>query len=186
LDDRLHEAQLVLLAQAGDREALERLLKGIQAVLFKYIQRLVGPDPAEDVLQDVFLEICRHLRALQEPLFFRAWAYRISTRASFRLLRLRRAWQSRHEEEIEMDALPDNHADSALELFSEDVNRLLSIVSPASRAVMALHYLEGQTIQEVAAILQLSAGTVKSRLAYGLKCLRIATGKRDELHDRTK
>jgi RNA polymerase sigma-70 factor (ECF subfamily) len=185
LEDRLYEAQLVLLAQAGDREALERLLKGIQTILFKYIHRLVGPDTAADVLQDVFLEICRHIRALKEPLFFRAWAYRISTRASFRLLRHRRIWQSRHEGEIEMDELPDNHRESALEFLSDDVNPLLDIVSPASRAAMALHYLEGQTIQEVAAILQLSTGTVKSRLAYGLKCLRIATGKRNELYDRT-
>ena len=185
MDDRLHEAQLVLLSQAGDREALEELLKGIEAILFRYIRRIVGPDSAEDVLQDVFIEICRHLRALQEPLYFRAWAYRICTRASFRLLRHRRLWQSRHEDEFEMDDLPDNHREIATELLSRDINRLLDTVSPASRAVIALHYLEDQTIQEIAAIMQLSVGTVKSRLAYGLKCLRNATGKRSDYHDRT-
>lgn len=184
MDDRLHEAQLVLLAQAGDREALETLLQGVQAILFKYIRRLVGADGAEDILQDVFLEICRHLRALQEPQFFRAWAYRISTRASFRFLRSRRLWLDRHEEEIQMDELPACEEKDAAILKAE-LHSLLDTVSPASRAVMVLHYFEDLTLQEVAAILQLSPGTVKSRLAYGLKCLRNTTEGKDEFHGRS-
>jgi RNA polymerase sigma-70 factor (ECF subfamily) len=174
LNDRIHQAHLVLLSQAGDREALEELLRGVQAVLYQYIRRLVGPDGAEDVLQNVFLEICRHLRQLHEPEFFRAWAYRIATRASFAFLRRKRLWLVRHEEDIELDELrADQEADSAI--LVAELHQLLENVSPASRAVMILHYLEDLTIHEVAAILQLSAGTVKSRLAYGLKTLRTAT-----------
>lgn len=45
-------------------------------------------------------------------------------------------------------------------------------MSPASRAVVALHYLDGLTLDEIAAVLDLPAGTVKSRLAYGLAALR--------------
>ena len=59
-----------------------------------------------------------------------------------------------------------------------ELHALLAQVSPASRAVLDLHYLEDLTIQEVAAILQLSAGTVKSRLAYGLKSIRNATERK--------
>lgn len=177
MNDPIQEAQCVLLAQAGDREALEELLRGVQAILFQYVRRLVGPDAAEDVLQDVFLDICRHLRALHEPEFFRAWAYRIATRASFSFLRRRRLWQSRHEEEVEMEELPNGQEESSAILVAQ-LHHLLDRVSPASRAVMILHYLEDLTIQEVAAILQLSAGTVKSRLAYGLKCLRSATERK--------
>jgi RNA polymerase sigma-70 factor (ECF subfamily) len=184
LDDRVHEAQLVLLAQAGDRDALETLLGGVQAVLFKYIRRLVGADGVEDILQDVFLEICRHLRALQEPQFFRAWAYRISTRASFRSLRSRRLWLDRHEEEIQLDELPTYEQKDAAFLRAE-LHSLLDTISPASRAVMVLHYFEDLTLQEVAAILQLTPGTVKSRLAYGLRCLRTATEGKGEFHGKS-
>jgi RNA polymerase sigma-70 factor (ECF subfamily) len=49
---------------------------------------------------------------------------------------------------------------------------LLSAVSPASRAVLILHYLEELTLSEIAEILDISVGTVKSRLAYGLSLLR--------------
>ena len=172
---------MVLRSQAGDREALEELLRGLQAVLYHYIRRLVGPDGAEDVLQDVFLEICRHLRQLHEPEFFRAWAYRIATRASFAFLRRKRLWLVRHEEDVELDELPSGLEESSAILVAQ-LHLLLSEVSPASRAVLALHYLEDLSIHEVAAILQLSAGTVKSRLAYGLNCLRTATERKGEPH----
>jgi RNA polymerase sigma-70 factor (ECF subfamily) len=171
--DRLHEARLVVLAQAGDRSALAELLKALQSNLFGYIRHLVGPDGAEDVLQDVFIEIYRHLRALNEPLYFRAWAYRISTRGSFRFLRKRKLWQERHEEDVEMDELAGEPFDTRR--ISADLTCMMDAVTPASRAVLLLHYQEDLSIQEIAAILQLSTGTVKSRLAYGLKTLRAAS-----------
>ena len=178
MEDRTHETLLVLRSQCGDREALEELLRGTQAILLPYVRRMVGAQGAGDVLQDVFLQICRNLRSLHEPRFFRAWAYRISTRAAFAFLRRRHLWEDRHEDRIEVDDLPDNAEKDAAILVAE-LHAFLDQVSPASRAVLDLHYLEDLTIQETADILQLSAGTVKSRLAYGLKCLRSATeGKR--------
>ncbi|MGD0800049.1 MAG: RNA polymerase sigma factor [Terracidiphilus sp.] len=178
MENRTHETFLVLRSQCGDRDALEDLLRGTQTILLPYIRCLVGVQGAGDVLQEVFLQICRKLRSLQEPRFFRAWAYRISTRASFAFLRQRHLWEDRHEDGIEVDDLPGSDEKDAAILVAE-LHSLLDQVSPASRAVLDLHYLEDFTIQEIADILQLSAGTVKSRLAYGLKCLRSATeGKR--------
>ena len=175
---------MVLRSQADDREALGSLLQSVQAALFRYIAHLVGPDAADDVLQDVFLEICRHIRALHEPEFFRAWAYRIATRASFSCIQRRRLWLTRHDEEVELDALPaGGEADKAL--LAHEIQPLLEWASPASRAILALHYLEGLTIHEVAAVLQLSEGTVKSRLAYGLNSLRRATGRKGNSDDRS-
>jgi RNA polymerase sigma-70 factor (ECF subfamily) len=177
LENRRHETLLVLRSQSGDRDALEELLRGTQTILLPYIRRLAGEQGAGDVLQDVFLQICLNLRSLHEPRFFRAWAYRISTRASFAFLRRKHLWENRHEDSIEVDDLSASHEEDAAILVAE-LHALLDQVSPASRAVLDLHYLEDLTIQEVAAILQLSAGTVKSRLAYGLKCLRSATERK--------
>jgi DNA-directed RNA polymerase specialized sigma24 family protein len=53
---------------------------------------------------------------------------------------------------------------------------VLALLSPASRAVLILHYLQGMTLNEVADILEVSPGTVKSRLAYGLATLRDKIG----------
>lgn len=176
MENRTHETLLVLRSQCGDREALEELLRGMQTTLLPYIRHLVGEQGAGDVLQDVFLQICRNLRSLQEPKFFRAWAYRISTRASFAFLRRKHLWEDRHEDSIEVDDLSASHEDATI--LVAELHSLLDQVSPASRAVLDLHYLEDITIQEIADILQLGAGTVKSRLAYGLRCLRKATERK--------
>jgi len=183
LDDRTHETFLLLRSQCGDRQALEELLRATQAFLLPYIRRLAGAQGAEDVLQDTFLQICRNLRSLREPQFFRAWTYRISTRAAFAFLRQKHLWEDRHDDSIEVDDLPASQEEDAAILGAE-LHSFLDQVSPASRAVLDLHYLEDLTIQEIAAILQLSAGTVKSRLAYGLKCLRSATERKGKFHDR--
>jgi RNA polymerase sigma-70 factor, ECF subfamily len=177
LNSSTHETLLVLRAQCGDREALEELLRGMQAILFRYIRRLAGDQGAGDVLQEVFLQICRNLRSLEEPRFFRAWAYRIATRASFAFLRRKHLWEERHDDSIGVDDLSASQEADAAILVAE-LHSLLHKLTPASRAVLDLHYLEDFTIQEVAAILQLSAGTVKSRLAYGLKSLRSATERK--------
>jgi RNA polymerase sigma-70 factor (ECF subfamily) len=70
-----------------------------------------------------------------------------------------------------MEDLPAPMQEDASRLAYE-IPELLEKVSPASRAVLLLHYHHELTIEEVAAVLELNLGTVKSRLAYGLSCLR--------------
>jgi RNA polymerase sigma-70 factor (ECF subfamily) len=159
----------VLLAQSGDREAFDTLLKSIQEPLFRYILRITGERAAaEDTLQDVFLLIFRKLRWLNDPALFRPWAYRIATRAA--LARMKRDRRTESIDAIEIAEIPD--VDRMV--VTAQLPDLLSRVSPASRTVLALHYLEDMTLPEVADILGISIGTVKSRLAYGLTSLREA------------
>ena len=168
------EIFLILRAQSGDREAFEELLKSMQAALFRYIFRLVGEDGlAEDVTQEVFLIIYRKLRWLENPQLFRAWAYRIASREAFRRLKKERRWieQIRDEEVLEKISARETPEIYEPELI-EKLPTLISNVSPASRAVLILHYLDEMPLSEVAEVLDISLGTVKSRLAYGLASLR--------------
>lgn len=170
-DDRA-QALLVLRAQAGDREALDDLLRGVQEPLFGYLHHLTGdPELARDILQEVFLLVWRKLRWLRDPGLFRPWCYRIASRAAFRTLRRERRWPTvpLPEEPILETGPPPGPEPSDL---LGSLPGLLDRVSPASRAVLALHYLQEMTLQEVADILELSLGTAKSRLAYGLASLR--------------
>jgi RNA polymerase sigma-70 factor (ECF subfamily) len=166
-----HEVQLVLRAQYGDLEALEELLRKVQGSLLGYISRLVGRSDAEDVLQDVFLQICRKLIWLREPELFRPWIFRVSSRAAFAFLRRKRRWSEKCDAEVVMEDLPAPVQKDLSELACETLE-LLDKISPASRAVLLLHYFHDLTLVEVAAILEISTGTVKSRLAYGLSSLR--------------
>jgi RNA polymerase sigma-70 factor (ECF subfamily) len=162
------EARLVIRAQIGDREALEQLLRGAQPALRRYVGRLVGPDHAPDVVQDVLISIAGKLAWLTEPRLCRPWMFRIASRAAFRHLRKQKRWVQASEE-AEFEAIP------AAEPPSEHLLRELldsDDLSPASRAVLVLHFQEEMPLAEVAAILEIPLGTAKSRLAYGLKALR--------------
>lgn len=171
------EASLVLRAQSGDRGALDELLQSVQQPLFGYLLRLVGERAlAEDVLQDAFVLIYRKLRWLEEPGLFRPWAYRIASREAFKALKRERRWTEQVRDDEVLDALAAPPADEG-EFEPELIERLPQLVarlSPASRAVLVLHYMHEMPIAEVADVLGLAAGTVKSRLAYGLAALRRA------------
>jgi RNA polymerase sigma-70 factor (ECF subfamily) len=160
------ELMWVLRASAGDREALDALLRAIQAPLFRYIASLVDRrDVAEDVLQEVFLRIFRKLRWLREPQAFRAWTYRIATRES-----LRRLNAATPEQAVDIDELVRQVPRDGVGV--PQLPPLLEKLSPASRAVIVLHYFEEFTLEEIADVLGIPRGTAKSRLAYGLMRLR--------------
>ena len=168
------EIFLILRAQTGDKAAFDELLKRIQTALFRYIFRLVGEHAtAEDVLQEVFLIIYRKIRWLENPHLFRAWTYRIASREAFRSLKRERRWmeQIRDEEVLEKISARETPEIYEPELI-EKIPELISNVSPASRAVLILHYLDEMSLSQIAEILDISLGTVKSRLAYGLASLR--------------
>ena len=168
------ETQLVLRAQVGDRAALEDLFGLVQEPLYRYIAGLVGESHlAEDILQEVLVRIYRKIDWLRDPGLFRPWCYRLTTREAFRRLKRERPWRDLLREEAVLYAVaapdpPQAPDEELLALLPEMIGR----VSPASRAVLALHYLEHLTIDEIAAELNLPIGTVKSRLAYGLSVLR--------------
>ncbi|HKQ78282.1 MAG TPA: sigma-70 family RNA polymerase sigma factor [Blastocatellia bacterium] len=159
-----------LRAQAGDREAFDRLFRLVQEPIYRYIFSLVGARAlSEDILQEVFILIYRKIRWLREPELFRPWVYRIATREAFKHLKRERRWSDKTEDESVLHNLPTPSHD---ELAPEIVAQLVERLSPASRAVIVLHYLHEMPLAEIAATLGVALGTVKSRLAYGLDLMR--------------
>ena len=162
----------VLRAQSGDRDALNRLLASAQQPLQRYIFNLVQNQAlSEDILQEVFLIIYRKLRWLDEPRLFHAWAYRIAARESWKQLQRERKRSGANE--TDLDSIPSTPLNFEWNSVArERIPEMLSRVSPASRVVLVLHFLEEMKLAEVASVLDISIGTVKSRLAYGLATLR--------------
>ncbi|HXC96058.1 MAG TPA: RNA polymerase sigma factor [Edaphobacter sp.] len=160
---------LVLLAQTGDRAALEQLLRDTYAPLRRYITGLVGAAHADDILQETSLQIFRKLQFLREPAVFRPWAFRIASRIAFSYLKRDRRWQS-------LDDAPPEHLTTLDPSFGESPDEafltLLDHVSPASRAVLLLRYQQDLTLEESASILEIPIGTAKSRFHYGVSTLR--------------
>ena len=159
---------LVLLAQTGDRTALEQLLRNCHAPLRRYINRLAGADLADDILQETSIQIFRKLPFLREPAVFHAWTLRIASRIAIIHLKRGHRWQT-------LDDAPLGTFTPAPDLGGPPDAAFLSLldhVSPASRAVLLLHYQHDLSLEETAAILDVPVGTAKSRLHYGVATLR--------------
>ena len=149
----------------------------IQEPLFRHVWAIVGDEhDAEDVLQEVLMTVSRKLGSLRDPQWFRAWAYRIATRDAIRHSKRSMGIPVSIDSD-EIDNVPTGIVDE--EPDAETISRLASAVSAlprASQIVIRMHYMEGMSHAEVAEALELSVGTVKSRLAYGLARLRTKIG----------
>jgi RNA polymerase sigma-70 factor, ECF subfamily len=165
----LDQTLLVLLAQTGDRTALEQLLREAYATLRRYITGLAGRALADDILQETSLQIFRKLPFLREPAVFRPWAFRIASRIAFSHLKHARRW-------LPLDDAPSERFTTLDPILGEPSDEafltLLDHVSTASRAVLLLHYQHDLSLEECAAILEIPIGTAKSRLHYGVTALR--------------
>jgi RNA polymerase sigma-70 factor, ECF subfamily len=159
---------LVLLAQTGDRTALEQLLRNCHAPLRRYITGFAGADLADDILQETSIQIFRKLPFLREPAVFHAWALRIASRIAITHLKRAHRWQTLDEAPLSTVTPGSDFGDAPDAAFLS----LLDRVSPASRAVLLLHYQHDLSLEETAAILDIPVGTAKSRLHYGVATLR--------------
>jgi len=163
----------VALAQSGDRRALDLLLRDHQAPLYRHACTIVSdPDLALDALQASLLLIARRLGTVRDPRWFRAWAYRITTRESLRVARRLGRDRRMFNDEIPVDtlaiAVPPEAPSDLVALWAERLAELPS----AAQIVLRLHFLEDMKLAEIAEALEMPLGTVKSRLAYGLGRLR--------------
>jgi len=160
---------VVARAIAGDREVLDVILTALQGPLYRYISRLLTHrETAEDALQEVLFRICKKIVWLRDPELLRPWAFRIASRECFRQLR---SEKRRGEELLDLD-LETGGSESIPQAWEPRLLDWVDDLPPASRAVIVLHYLEELSLDDVAAALEISPGTVKSRLAYGLARLR--------------
>jgi RNA polymerase sigma-70 factor (ECF subfamily) len=145
----------------------------VQAPLFRHIESLThDADMAEDVLQSTFWTIARKIGQLRDPQLFKAWAYRIATRLAIRAAKKERAWQ-REREELQQSLPAETSVDPLFDLggFAE-IENLLNGLSEASAVAIRMRYVDELSYLEIAEALDIPLGTVKSRIAYGIRVLR--------------
>jgi RNA polymerase sigma factor (sigma-70 family) len=167
------EASLVERAK-HDREAFALLYRRHFRPLADYVYRRTGdPHATEDIVSDVFLTAWRTLpRYRYRGVPLRFWLLRLATNAANRWARRRR----RHAAAtLEADQLADpgsvaSSTDGQIDV--QRARRFLLSLSPKHQAVLSLHYLEGLSVEQVAAVIGCRAGTVKSRLARARDALR--------------
>jgi RNA polymerase sigma-70 factor (ECF subfamily) len=163
---------LVLRCQEGDRAAFERLVSRWQDRLWRHAWRMTGrEEAASDAVQETWVAIVRHIRRLEDPAAFPSWAYRICTSRCVDWVR-REQRRRGAAQQMAHDALPEPPRQASSADSHDAVRRAVARLTQHHRAVVSLHYGEGLGLAEIAAVLGIPEGTVKSRLHNAREKLR--------------
>lgn len=146
----------------------------------RYLERLLGPNEAEDLTQEVFVKISQALPQFRGDSSLSTWLYRIATNAAYDRLRSRSS-QSAPNVQVEEDELVDARAANVEQTLVRDemstcIDRYIARLPASYRSVVVLSEHEGLTNQEIAGALGVSLDTVKIRLHRARARLRQELG----------
>jgi RNA polymerase sigma-70 factor (ECF subfamily) len=158
----------------------EQLVDEHQSMVFSLAWRMTGDRGlAEELAQDVLLELDRNLHKIESPDHARFWLRQVTMHRSADALRLRRAKAPTLDRDVwveleERHGLVEGLSDSPL---GRRIEELLEALPESQRAALILRYQEDLTPEEIAVTLRSPVATVKSHLQRGLKLLRIKAGQ---------
>jgi RNA polymerase sigma-70 factor (ECF subfamily) len=141
-------------------------------------------DAAADLLQDVFLRLYRFAHRVDATRPLEPWLYRVTTNLAYTFIgRQKRWWRAMKDIAERLKGEPDQNSEKIAERKEEFgwVQRAIASLSVQHRIVIVLYYVNNQSIKEIADILDIPVGTVKSRLYYGRQSLKMKLGMMGEL-----
>ncbi len=178
------EAELVAELQAGSDSAFDYLVTYYHSSVYNLVYGILSDAAdAADVTQDIFLRVFRGIRGFRRSSSLKTWIYRVSVRQA---LNHRRWCWRHHRHQVSIDAdLPENSSvhdikddeatpfeQCAAHEMQSKVREALEQVPTVFRSAVILRDLEGLSYDEVAEILEVSVGTVKSRILRGRRMLK--------------
>ena len=167
------QQELVERARSGDHAAFAQLAKASFPRLYRTANLILrDSESAQDAVQDALMHAWRHVRAIRDPGSWDAWLHRITVRACYKVAR-----REKRRTLVELRASPDpgmaRAPDTSAEVVERDrLRRELDRLDIDQRTVIVLHYYLDLPLADVAEILDIPAGTVKSRLHRGLEAMR--------------
>jgi len=170
---QLQELQLVRRSQTGDANAFAELVAKYRAKIFTVVYRIVRHEQdALDIVQDVFFKAWQSLHQFEGRSSFYVWLYRLAMNMA--CFSIRRRGQRKHE--VLSDAIPSSLPNPRLNCQRIEIDAWLNAafakLSAEHRAVVLLKEHEGMQYHEMATLLNISLGTVMSRLFYAKRRLR--------------
>ena len=162
------------LIVSGDQAAFGELYARYKGRMYYYFYRMLGnsEEQANDFLQELFLKLIEKPESYNPAYNFSTWLYSVANNMCKNEYRRREVRQEYHSVEA-MEPKHDFQNDSSIEpeLAIEKIFQTLDLLGDEHRSAFLLRYREGFSIKEVAEILGLPEGTVKSRLFYAKKIL---------------
>ncbi len=179
----MNEKKIVELAKQGDKEALSKLVNKYSERIFNLALRILrNREEAEDVLQETFITVLEKLHSFDGRSSFFTWIYRIATNASLMRLRKKKLVFQQisddpdFQESVESRVFVDWSQDPSLNIFDRETKKKLDAaineLSDIYRSVFILRDIEGLSIKETSAILNITEENVKIRLRRARQYLR--------------
>jgi RNA polymerase sigma-70 factor (ECF subfamily) len=186
------EAALVTRLRAGEMEAFAELVHQYQPMIFSVIRRIVrDEEEARDITQETFLNVYRHFSHFRGESSLKTWLFRVAINQAHNA---ERWWRRRRRNETSsLDESSDERGAVGARLVSaaetpeaaalaherrRQLERALAGLKQDFRIAVILRDIEGLAYEEIAAILEVSIGTVKSRIARGREMLRASLSRR--------
>ncbi|MFT5121682.1 MAG: RNA polymerase sigma factor (sigma-70 family) [Kiritimatiellia bacterium] len=178
------EKELVSRAQAKDLDAYSELMQRYNRRIYALIYNMTGNnEDTEDLLQEVFLKAYSALEKFQGKSSFYTWVYRIAVNRTINFVKKRKKRQAsslddidsgieRDEFYVELSAKSTPFRDARNAEIFEKLNAALQKLSEKHRAVVVMHDIEGIPHDQIAGIIGVSSGTVRSRLFYARRQLQ--------------
>ena len=178
------DAELIRHLQRHNLEALGYLYDRYQRLVYRTALGITGDvDAAADLLQDVFLRLHRFAHHVDITRPLEPWLYRMTANLSYSWIKRHRHWTHSIEEIAEwFTGGKRNPAVQQVEQNEEweQLRRAIQSLPVTHRAVVVMYYVNDLSLQEIAEVLELPLGTVKSRLHYGRQALKSYLGRLDK------
>lgn len=164
----MNEKELIEKSQNGDEGAFKELFDLYRGKIFNLCIGLVKDEGiANDLTQETFVNAYQHLNSFRQEASFYTWSYHIARNLSLNYLKKkgRIHEEELHEERIISPQLPDKE-------LQDTIREGLTTLNPKHRVVFEYYELQKMSHKEIAALLDVPVGTVRSRLHYARKKMR--------------
>ena len=161
------EAQLVTAGKNGDQDAFSLLVQRYQRRVFNLIFRMLqNYEEASEITQEAFLAAWQGMPSFRGDARFSTWLYRIAYNCALKQLELRKRDQALHRALQAEQTLEDDHQNARLAMLDnqELIQQQLSQLPPKYRIVLILRHLQDMTYEEMAEVLTMPIGTIKTHL----------------------
>ena len=169
--DTRRDEMLAIRCQLGEPAAFEALISQWAPTLHRYLLRITGDtDATQDLLQEIWLSVLRGISALADCAKLRSWLFSIAHRCV--MDRLRSQYRAQIDPDIALEQIVDENSELAHADTRSMVLDGLAMLPMAEREVLSLFYLQELSLAEIASVIEVPVGTVKSRLFRARKLLR--------------
>lgn len=177
VSEAISDAECVRKLQRGETEAFETLIRRHQKTIFNLVYRMLGDyDEAAEISQEVFLSAYRAIGNFRGEANFSTWLYRIALNHATTRRKSMNTRQQRNLPIENTEPLSDPHPGPAETMekkeIRERVQRALNSLEPDDATVILLRDLQDVPYEEVARVLEIPVGTVKSRLHRARQALK--------------